>query len=413
MNEIFSASERFLRYVTIDTQSDPNSRAAPSSEKQKDLSRVLYEELRALQLEQLELTEFGHVLATIPSNSGKMVPRICFCAHIDTAPDCSGTGVKPILHRNYQGEDIVLPDDTTQIISPRDHPHLLSMIGHDIITASGTTLLGSDDKAGVAEIVDLAHFLTAHPEIKHGEIRILFTPDEEVGRGTENLDMNKIAADYGYTVDGGPVGSIEDQTFSADGVNVIIHGVAAHPGYAKNKLVNALKIAAEIIAALPKKTQSPETTEKEEGYLHPVGLQGIPERCVLTINIRDFVTAELAVKEQMLEQLVSSEVQKFPGARYEFIVSEQYRNMKGILDRCPQILENASEAMKRVGVEPGFSSMRGGTDGSKLSFLGLPCANLFAGQRAIHSKLEHISVQDMGKAVEVLVALVQVWEERA
>ena len=413
MNYQFTVSERFLRYVTIDTQSDPLSETSPSSEKQKVLSRLLFKELTEIGLTEIELNQYGHVMATIPATSTKPLPTLCFCAHVDTAPDCSGANVRPIVHHNYQGEDIILPDDPTQKITTRDYPILQSMLGHDIITASGTTLLGSDDKAGVAEIVDFAHYLTTHPEIAHGKIRVLFTTDEEVGRGTENLDMTQLAADFGYTLDGGKLGTIEDQTFSADGVTITISGVSAHPGYAKGRLVNALKIAGDILAKLPKDTLSPETTEGTDGFVHPVGIEGNAERCRISFIIRDFDTAQLAVKERLLEDIVAEVLRNYARATYEFEIKEQYRNMKSVLDQHPQIIEFAKEAVKRVGLDPKLQSIRGGTDGSKLSFLGLPCANLFAAQQAIHSKHEFISVQEMHKVVEMMVVLVQVWEERS
>ena len=275
---VFTAADRFLDYVQIDTQSDPQSNSYPSTEKQKDLSRKLVSELKKMGIDNAEMDEWGYVYATISSNSTKKVPVICFCAHVDTAPDCSGTGVKPIVHRNYQGQDIVLPDDTSQVLRLREYPYLQSQLGNDIITASGTTLLGADDKAGVAAIMDLANFLMTNKDVKHGEIKILFTPDEEVGRGTAKVDLKKLGADYGYTLDGGDLGSLEDETFSADGVQVIIHGVIAHPGYAKGKMVNAMKIAGEILAALPKDRLSPESTTGRRGFIHPVRIEGIAEK---------------------------------------------------------------------------------------------------------------------------------------
>jgi len=412
MDNIPTIAKRFLRYVTIDTQSDPQSTSSPSTEKQKVLSRLLYNELSAIGLKEVELDQYGYVYATIPATSAKRVPTLCFCAHIDTAPDCSGSDVRPIIHHNYLGEDIILPDDNTQVITQNSYSNLSDMIGEDIITASGKTLLGSDDKAGIAEIVDFAEYLVTHPEIQHGKIRILFTIDEEVGRGTENLDIKKVAADYAYTLDGGSLGTIEDQTFSADGVTVTIHGVSAHPGYAKGRMVNALKIAADLLSLLPRKNLSPETTDMMEGYIHPVSSEGNAEKCVVTFYIRDFDSSQLPMKERMLEDLVIKVTENYPKAHYEFKVKEQYRNMKEVLDQHPQIIEYAKEAINRVGLTPKLQSMRGGTDGSKLSFMGLPCANLFSGQNAIHSKHEFISVQQMQKVVQMMVQLVQVWEER-
>lgn len=359
------------------------------------------------------MDEWGYVYATISANTEKKVPVICFCAHMDTAPDCSGTGVKPLLHKNYQGQDIVLPDDPSQVLRMSEYPYLQTQTGNDIITASGTTLLGSDDKAGVAEIMDLAQFLTTHPGVKHGVIKILFTPDEEVGKGTAKVDMKKLGADYGYTLDSGDAGALEDETFSADGVQVTIHGVISHPGYAKGKMVNAMKIAGEILAALPKDRLSPESTDGKRGFIHPVRVEGIAEKCTIDFIIRDFETPGLIKKEDYLRTQIEERMRTYPKATFEFKVTEQYRNMKEVLDLHPQVVEYAKEAIIRTGLTPKMESIRGGTDGSRLSFMGLPCPNLFAGEQGIHSKLEHISVQDMNKAVQMLVHLAQVWEEKA
>jgi tripeptide aminopeptidase len=412
-NYDFTASERFMRYVKVDTQSDPQSTSFPSTEKQKDLSGILVEELKAMGISDAEMDEFGYVYATIPSNTSKKVPVLCFCAHVDTAPDASGKDVKPILHKNYQGNDIVLPDDITQVLRKKEFPYLERLMGHDIITASGKTLLGSDDKAGVAEIMDAAHFFISNPSVKHGTIRLLFTPDEEVGKGTAKVDMKKLGADFGYTLDGGEAGSLEDETFSADGVTVIINGVITHPGYAKNKMVNAMKIAGEILAALPKNELSPETTEGKEGFIHPVRLEGIAERTTMEFIIRDFNTPGLQTKEDVLQQIVKKVVEQYKGAGFEFTVKEQYRNMKEILDQHPRVVDYAKKAIERSGIALKMESIRGGTDGSRLSFMGLPCPNLFAGEQAIHSKLEFISVQDMNKAVETIVHLATIWEENS
>jgi tripeptide aminopeptidase len=412
-NYQFSAAERFIRYVQIDTQSDPQSTSFPTTEKQKDLGRLLAEELKAIGLTDAHMDEWGYVYATIPSTTDKKVPVICLCAHMDTAPDCSGTGVKPIVHRNYQGEDIVLPDDRTQVLRMSENTYLQTQIGNDIITASGTTLLGSDDKAGVAEIMDVANFLMANRNVKHGEIKILFTPDEEVGKGTAKVNMEKLGADFGYTLDSGDAGALEDETFSADGVQVIIHGVISHPGYAKGKMINAMKIAGEILAALPKDRLSPESTDGKRGFIHPVRIEGIAEKCTIDFIIRDFDTAGLTKKEDYLRTQIEERLRTYPKASFEFTVTEQYRNMKEVLDLHPQVVDYAKEAIERTGLAVKMESIRGGTDGSRLSFMGLPCPNLFAGEQAIHSKLEHISVQDMNKAVETMVHLVQIWEERS
>ncbi|MGN6166139.1 MAG: peptidase T [Flavisolibacter sp.] len=412
-NYSFTASERFMRYVQVDTQSDPLSNAQPTSEKQKDLSKILVEELKAMGIADAHLDEFGYVYATIPSNTNKNVPALCFCAHVDTAPDASGKNVKPIMHKNYQGQDITLPDDATQVLRKADFPYMEKLIGHDIITASGKTLLGSDDKAGVAEIMDAANFFMTQPEVKHGAIRILFTPDEEVGKGTAKVDLKKLGADFGYTLDGGEAGSLEDETFSADGVQVIIHGVITHPGYAKDKMVNALKIAGDVLASLPRAELSPETTEARQGFIHPTRVDGIAEKVTIDFIIRDFVTDGLKKKEDFLLSLVEMVMENYPKASFEFNVTEQYRNMKEILDKHPQVVAYAKEAIQRSGLQLKMESIRGGTDGSRLSFLGLPCPNLFAGEQAIHSKLEFISVQDMNKAVETIVHIANIWEEKS
>ncbi len=409
----FTAAERFLRYVQIDTQSDPQSSSFPSTDKQKNLSSLLVNELKQMGIADAYMDKWGYVHATIEATSDKKVPVICFCAHVDTASDCSGTNVKPIVHRNYRGDDIVLPDDPKQVLRMQDYPYLETQIGNDIITASGTTLLGADDKAGVAEIMDLANFLQNNKHIKHGKVKILFTPDEEVGKGVAHVDIKELGADYGYTLDGGDAGSLEDETFSADGVQVIIHGVIAHPGYAKGKMINAMKIAGRILDALPKDRLSPESTEGRRGFIHPARVDGIAEKCTIEFIIRDFETAGLKKKEDFLYTLIEETVRSQPGARFEFSVTEQYRNMKEVLDGHPNVVDYAKEAIQRAGLRLKMESIRGGTDGSRLSYMGLPCPNLFAGEQAIHSKLEFISVQDMNKAVETMVHLLQIWEEKS
>ncbi len=409
----FTASERFMRYVQIDTQSDPQSSSFPSSEKQKDLSKILAAELKSLGLTDAHTDEYGYVYATIPSNTSKQVPVICFCAHVDTAPDCSGTNVKPILHTNYQGQDIVLPDDPAQVITTKEYPYLQEHIGKDIITASGLTLLGADDKAGVSIIMDLANYLMSATDIIHGDIKILFTPDEEVGHGTAKLDLKKLGADLAYTLDGGELGTFEDETFSADGVTITINGVISHPGYAKDKMVNALKIAGAILSALPQEGWSPETTNGKQGFIHPLRMDGLAEKATLEFLIRDFDTAELAVHEEKLKKITEDVLAQYPKATMHFEVEEQYRNMKEVLDNHPKITAYAEEAYKRAGLTVIKEPIRGGTDGSRLSFMGLPCPNIFTGMQAIHSKHEWIGVRDMEKAVEVLVELVQVWEQKS
>lgn len=409
----FTAAERFMRYVQIDTQSDPESNASPTTEKQKNLSRLLADELNHLGAKDVQLDEFGYVYATIPANTDKKVPVICFCSHVDTAPDCSGTNVKPILHKQYNGEEIILPDDTSQVISTKDYPYLKEHIGGDIITASGLTLLGADDKSGVAEIMDMANYLLRHPDIKHGEVKIVFTPDEEVGKGTNHIDLHKINADFAYTLDGGEAGTIEDETFSADGVRITVHGVIAHPGYAKGKLVNALKIVGEILAALPNNEWSPETTEHRQGFVHPVAIGGAAEQATIDFIIRDFETANLQKHEERLKNIAGNIVAMHPKASMQFEIKEQYRNMKEIVSQHPELIAYAEEAIRRAGLQPKKELIRGGTDGSRLSFMGLPCPNLFTGMQAIHSRHEWIGVKDMEKAVMTMVHLVQIWEEKS
>jgi len=412
-NYSFTVAERFIRYVQIDTQSDPESKTYPSTEKQKDLGRLLVKELQEIGITDAGMDEFGYVYATIPSNTAKKVPVIFFCAHMDTAPDCSGKGVRPIVHRNYDGGDLVLPDDPTQVISSREHPYLATKKGEDIITASGTTLLGADDKAGVAVIMDLAQYLLRHPECPHGRIRLLFTPDEEIGRGVDRLDLQRLGADFGYTLDAGERGTVEDETFSADGVKITFHGVSAHPGYAKDRLVNAIKVAGHFLDSLPKDEWSPETTEGRYGFVHPVRMSGIAEKAVVEFIIRDFVTARLTAYEEHLRNKVEDALAVFPGATADFGVSEQYRNMKEILDHHPEVSQYAAEAIQRAGIPVQKSSARGGTDGSRLSFMGLPCPNLFTGEMAFHGKHEYVSIQDMEKSVETIVHLAVIWEERS
>ncbi|HEY9341358.1 MAG TPA: peptidase T [Hanamia sp.] len=408
-----SIANRFMRYVQIDTQSDPQSGTHPSTEKQKDLSKILVEELKQIRITDAEMDTNGYVYATIPSNSDKKnVPIICFCSHVDTAPDCSGTNVKPILHKNYDGEDIVLPDDKTQILSTVNHPYLKEHIGADVITASGSTLLGADDKSGVAAIMQAAEFLMKNPDLKHGEIKILFTPDEEIGQGTAKLDMQKLGAQFGYTLDGGEAGSLEDETFSADGATIIINGVIAHPGYAKNKLVNALKIAGEILHALPTSEWAPEATEKKEGFVHPIRFDGIAEKATLEFIVRDFDDEKLKEHGERLKKIAENVVSHYLGATMEFSVHEQYRNMKKILNKNPQVTAYAAEAINRAGLDVTTESIRGGTDGSRLSYMGLPCPNLFTGMQGIHSKQEWIGVNDMAKAAETIVHLCMIWEEK-
>jgi tripeptide aminopeptidase len=409
----YSVAECLMRYVQIDTTADPNSETTPSSMKQKKLSELLANELKAFCIVDAHTDEWGYVYATIPSNTHKQVPVICFCSHIDTAPDCSGTEVKPILHKNWNGNNIILPDDPSVIISKEEHPYLSERIGDDIISASGKTLLGADDKAGVAIIMNLAEYLMSNPEVKHGTIKILFTPDEEIGRGVDKVDMKKLGADYGYTLDGGERGTLEGENFSADGCTITFFGVSAHPGYAKGKMVNAQKVLAHFISNLPSNHLCPETTDGYQGFVHPVHIEGGLEKATAQFIIRDFETAKLAHHEELLANLADEATKLFPGSRFEIQIKEQYRNMKEVLDQQPHVMNHAVEAYKRVGLNPKITNIRGGTDGARLSYLGMPCPNIFTGEMAIHSKQEYVSVQDMQKAVDVCIELVKIWEEKA
>lgn len=410
----FTVANRFLKYVTVDTQSDPVSTSFPSTEKQKNLAKILVEELLEMGVADAHMDEWGYVYATIPSNSEKEnIPVICFCSHMDTSPDCSGLNVKPLVHQNYDGSDLVLPDDTSIVLRLNEHKDLKNQLGNDIITASGTTLLGADNKAGVAEIMDAAYQLMNHPEIKHGKIRILFTPDEEVGRGVEHVDMKKLGADFGYTMDGESKGNIEDETFSANAVKLTINGVSSHPGFAKGKMESAIKITAEIIDKLPKDRLTPETTEGKEGFIHPVRSEGEIEKTTTHFIIRDFESSNLEKHQNILKGIVDEVMIMYPNSSYQFDVIEQYRNMKEILDQYPQVVNHALQAIERAGMKPQRTSIRGGTDGSRLSFMGLPCPNIFAGEHAFHSKYEWVSIQDMQLAVTTILHLCAIWEENA
>ena len=408
----FTVKERFLRYVTIDTQSDPSSPAYPSTEKQKDLGRILVNELLEMGISDAHLDEFGYVYATIPANSEKTVPAICFCSHMDTSPDCSGAGVKPIVHENYQGADIVLPDDPAQIIKMAEHPDLKNQMGNDIVTASGTTLLGADNKAGLAEIMDACYQLINNPSIKHGPIKILFTPDEEIGRGVDKVDIAKVGAYAAYTVDGENAGNLEDETFSADGGTLLINGVSAHPGFAKGKMESAIKIAGKIIAALPPGL-SPEGTDGKQGFIHPVAMEGHVETATIEFIIRDFDDEKLIQHADVIRQVAGKVLQDYLASTFQLQTRPQYRNMKMMLDQHAKIVEYGLEAIRRAGMDAKRCSIRGGTDGSRLSFMGLPCPNIFAGEHAFHSRQEWVSVQDMQKAVETILHLCAIWEEKS
>ncbi|GAB4411752.1 MAG: peptidase T [Bacteroidia bacterium] len=403
--------DRFLRYVQIDTQSDPASTSHPSTEKQKDLGRLLVAELLEMGIADAALDTYGYVYATLPATTDKAVPVICFCAHMDTSPDSSGAGVRPIVHHDYDGRDLVLPDDPSVVIGQAEHPDLADQHGNDIVTASGTTLLGADNKAGIAAIVAAAEHLLAHPEIAHGPIRILFTPDEEIGRGVDKVDLQRLGADFAYTVDGERIGTLEDETFSADAATLVVRGVSAHPGFAKGRLVSAIKVAAAIIDRLPQDHLSPETTEGRQGFIHPVQMSGTVEQANVEFILRDFDEAGLARHADTLRALVHEVLAAWPGASAKLHVREQYRNMKQVLDQHPQVVAHAEEAIRRAGLRPERRSIRGGTDGSRLSFMGLPCPNIFAGEHAFHSKQEWVSVQDMQRAATMLVHLAAIWAE--
>ena len=408
----FTCVDRFLKYVKYDTQSDEDSTSFPSTEKQKILSKDLAEELKKMGLDDAHLDEWGYVMATLPSNTSKKVDPISFIAHVDTSPAVTGKDVNPVINKNYQGGDIKLKTGGW-VIKESENPDLKNMKGFDIITTDGSTLLGADNKAGVAEIMDAVNYFLSHPEVKHGPIKICFTPDEEVGRGTEKIDLNKLDAKYAYTVDGSSRGEVEIETFSADAVNVTFTGKNIHPGYAKGIMINSLKVAAAFVDSLPKDKLSPETTEKREGYFHPTTMSGNEEKTVVKFIIRDFETPKLKELEDILKDLAEKAVEKFPGSKLDFEVIEQYRNMREILDKHPQVYEYAFEAMKNLDIEPITHPIRGGTDGSRLSFMGLPTPNIFAGEHSFHSQLEWVAVQDMEMAVKVIVEIAKVWEEKA
>ena len=407
-----SALSRFLRYVTFDTRSDEHSSTFPSTPGQLTLLRELVGELEALGLDDAAMDEHGYVMATIPATAGhENAPVIGFIAHVDTSPEMPGGGVKPIVHRRYDGRDLILPDDPGAVLRAADNPALASQIGNDIVTASGLTLLGADDKAGIAEIVSAAEYLMEHPEIPHGPVRIAFTPDEEIGRGANHFDVKRFGAVCAYTLDGGGRGELEFESFSADAITVTFRGFNTHPGYAKGRMVNAIRVAADFVARLPRDQMSPETTEGYEGYLHPYQMQASVDRTSVKVLVRDFVTPRLKEKEALVEDIARDVAQRYPGASVEFSVEESYRNMREVLEQYPQVIEHARKAIRQAGMEPVERPIRGGTDGSRLSFMGVPTPNLFAGEHNFHSRLEWVSAQDMDKAVEVIVKLSEIWGE--
>jgi tripeptide aminopeptidase len=382
--------------------------------KQFDLLRLLVEELRAVGLKDVTIDDYGYVFATIPATSSKAdVPVIGFIAHVDTSPEMSGGDVRPIVHRNYRGQDLVLPDDPSVVLRAAENPALAEQVGNDIVTASGLTLLGADNKAGVAEIVAAAEYLVGHPEIPHGPIRIGFTPDEEVGAGTRYFDVGRFGASYAYTMDAGVRGEVETESFSADAITVSFRGRNTHPGYAKGRMVNAIKVAADFITRLPRGSLSPETTENYEGFVHPYGVNASVETTAVRLLVRDFQVSGLHEKEVFVRRLAEETITNWPGASFDTTIEESYRNLKEVLDQHPHVVEYAREAIRRCGLEVREHPIRGGTDGCRLSFMGLPTPNLFAGEQNFHSRLEWVSAQDMEKAVEVIVELARVWEERA
>jgi len=408
-----SALERFLRYVVINTRSDEASTSSPSTPGQLTLLRLLVNELGELGLTDVSMDEHGYVMATIPATSAKRVPVIGLIAHVDTSPEMAGQDVRPIVHRNYDGGDLVLPDDDEVVLRSADDPALAACVGHDLVTASGLTLLGADDKAGVAAIMAAAEHLMSHLEIPHGAIRIGFTPDEEIGRGANHFDVGRFGAICAYTIDGGGAGELEWESFSADAMTLTFKGFNTHPGYAKGKMVNAVKLAAAFIARLPEDRLSPETTEGYDGYVHPYLLDASVDRTSVKLLIRDFTAAGLDEKEAFVEQLAREVVAAYPPASVEIRIAESYRNMREILEGYPDVVDAAREAIRRTGLTPVERPIRGGTDGSRLSFMGLPTPNLFAGEQNFHSRREWLSVRVMDQAVETIVNLCRVWEERS
>ncbi len=402
--------DRFVLYARHDTQSSETSESYPSTEKQKILGMALVDELKGMGLEDVRMDTYGYVTATLPATTKKETPTIGLIAHMDTSPDVSGQDVKPTFHENYRGGDIQLPGDTSRVIRADENPALKDQIGNTIITSDGTTLLGADNKAGVAEIFTALEYLKDHPEIKHGRIRVAITPDEEVGEGTKYFDIGEFGADFAYTIDGETAGEVENETFCADSVVLTFCGVNVHPGYAKGKMVNSMKIAADLLDRLPKDGLSPETTEKREGYVHPNSLSGNVEKTTIKFLIRDFTVEGLVEKEEFLKKLAEDVTKDYPRAAMEFTVEESYRNMRYKLDENPQVTEYALEAVRRSGLEPVPNIIRGGTDGARLSYMGLLTPNIFTGGHNFHSRLEWVSVEDMLKAVEVIANLVGIWE---
>lgn len=407
----YTVKDRFLKYVKIDTEADPASSTSPSSEKQKNLTKIILHELKEMGIT-ASTNDSGYIYAHLPSNVGEGKEKIFFCAHLDTAPDCSGKDVKPIVHENYQGQNIVLPDDTTQVLKPADHPNLLQKIGHDLITASGLTLLGSDDKSGVAAIVDAFYQMAINPDLKHGDVKMLLTTDEEIGRGVAKVDLDLLDADFGYTLDSGDLGCIEFENFSANKAIIEIKGVSAHPGMAKGKMENAIKIAAEVVANFPKDSLSPESTEGMQGFIHPNNVEAKLEYAKIELILRDFVTAHLDEQKNYLEKICTKVMKNYPNSTYTISILEQYRNMKDVLDKYPHVMEYPLQALNNLNIPAKVGAIRGGTDGAILSHKGLPCPNIFAGEQAIHSKHEWVSVQDMERAVDTIIEICRLVGEK-
>ena len=403
---------RFLRYVQIDTQSDDSSNAVPSTAIQLDLSRQLVTELEALGTTDIQLTDYGCVMATIPATvDDENVPVVAFLAHVDTTQAFNGFGVKPIVHRGYNGQEIVLPDDETQIINLKNSPRLAEKIGEDIITASGKTLLGADDKAGIAIIMTLADYLLKNPHIPHGKLRLCFTPDEEIGRGVVNLKLEDLGADVAYTLDGGPKGEVTYETFSADKAVVKITGVSTHTGTAKDHLVNALNLACNLVNLLPQETDTPETTSGRQGFIHLYGLTGTAAFAQLGFILRDFELDGLQAYGDKIREACRAMQAFEPRAKIECTITPQYRNMRYWLENDMKPVELALQALDQSVITPIVQPIRGGTDGSGLTEMGLPTPNLFTGMHNCHGPLEWISLQDMAAATEVCVNLVQLWTE--
>ncbi|HYD03215.1 MAG TPA: peptidase T [Alphaproteobacteria bacterium] len=408
---IFTAAQRFLKYVKYDTQSDDKSETIPSTANQKVLLEELMKELKDMGIES-QMDESGHIYAMIKSNTPKKIPTIGFLAHVDTSNAAPGANINPIIHKNYQGGNIVLPKDN--VIIPFKDTRLKDMIGHDIITTDGSTLLGADDKAGIAAIMDAANYFKKNPQVKHGNIAIAFTIDEEIGKGIDSFDPKKFGADYAYTIDGDDGrGTLSDETFSADFITVKIYGIATHPGDAYKKMINSIRLGAEFMEKFPKDKLCPEATKDREGFIHLSSIKGTEECTEIEILLRDFDESKFKQYESIIKSYVEEIVQKYPGSEYKIESQQQYRNMKKVVDKNPQVMEYAFEAIKRTGLEPKVIPCRGGTDGSNLSFRGIPTPNIYAAENSIHSRKEFLSVQELETTTKTIIELVKVWEEKS